>query len=89
MLENSGQGRRTMREVKIGGFTKEQLDEKYGKDAFILEGCYEDFNVYLKKPKSSGMTGIPLIALEKNGIFELHRDFIGVKAWTNCSPINS
>ena len=78
-----------MREVKIGDFTKEQLDEKYGKDAFILEGRYEERNVYVKKPKSTGLTGIPLIALEKDGVFELHRDFIGLDAWTNCTPIES
>ena len=78
-----------MREVKIGDFTKEQLDEKYGKDAFILEGCYEGSNVYLLKPKSTGLTGIPLIALEKDGIFELHRDSIGTHAWTLCTPIES
>ena len=78
-----------MREVKIGDFTKEQLDEKYGKDAFILEGRYEERNVYVKKPKSTGLTGIPLIALEKDGVFELHRDFIGLDAWINCTSINS
>lgn len=78
-----------MREVKIGDFTKEQLDEKYGKDAFILEGRYKDMNVYVLKPKSTGLTGIPITALEKDGIFELHRDFIGLKARRLCTPIES
>lgn len=78
-----------MREVKIGGLTKEQLDEKYGKDAFILKGRYEDMNVYVLKPKSTGLTGIPMTALEKNGIFELHRDFIGLKALRLSTPIDS
>lgn len=78
-----------MREVKLGGLTKEDLDEKYGKDAFSLEGRYKDMNVYVLKPKSTGLTGIPITALEKDGIFELHRDFIGLNAWTNCTSINS
>lgn len=78
-----------MREIKTLELTKEQLDEKYGKDAFILKGLYEDKNVYELKPKSTGLTGIPMIALEQDGIFEVHRDLKTLKALQFCTPIKS